>query len=595
MSKSRATKGLSFWVKLSLGTILLVTLSGFTALTIIQSLIEENFEELTRQQFALQMRQSEDLRNQEQEAISTELASATANPRLTAAFNLGTRSGDYSRFYNDLTEELEPILLRFQARGQGDTPFFRFIDYEGNFIQPPSTFFATFENATKYSESEISSSLLPLITSSDEQVQAQPRSGYLVLNDSSGSANLKRIFVFPTYDNLGYFMGDLMLILPNPEILENDTTFTGIWINNTLYAEQDYSQELRSTLATVLSNRIQSVDSESLEISGMLQLAFTRSLNADSRFPTAILISLYSLESQRELVSGIRKNIAQIGLITLLTVVLLAMAFSRQITRSIERLVEATRKVAVGDFTIQIPVTTQDEIGRLTQAFNEMTTDLALKERYRSVLNKVTDQSIAHSLTAGEIELGGEKRQVAVLFADIRGFTPLTETMQPDEVVQFLNEHMSALTRVAQKHGGVVDKFIGDEIMLIFGAPGPNDQAAEHAMACALDMIECRIALNKSAATPAQIGIGIATGTVLAGCIGSQDRLNYTVVGPVVNLASRLCSLASPDEIRFDTNTKNQAEIWSAHAVQEFVSVKGFSQDQCVYRLLANEGVSQLQ
>lgn len=590
MNLEPAKSGLRFWLKLSLGIVLVVFCSGFAALTVIQSLLSDNFETLAEQQFALQMRQSEALYQQEQRALSAELASATVNPRLTAAFNLGKRSSDFGRFYNDLLEELEPLLIRLSSEDESSYPFFRFIDFEGNFISPPQSASNTLGYFASYQEQAVQSSLLPLATRPNEQVDAQTRSGLLVFESAASESPLQQVLTFPMYDNLGYFMGDLLFVFPERQYLENDAAFTGYWINGSLHSELPVPDELKRVLESVDAVQKPQIASPlTLEVSGTPHLSFAKNINTDNRFPTVLLVSLFSLEPQQALAREIKANIARIGLVTLSAVIVLVLGFSRQMTRSIERLVNATRKIAGGDFAVNLPVTSKDEIGRLTQAFNKMVSDLALKERYRSVLHKITDASVAHSLTAGELELGGENRQVAVLFADIRGFTPMTEAMSPEEVVRFLNEHMSALTGVAQEHGGVVDKFIGDEIMIIFGAPVADEHAAANAINCALAMIERRRILNRTTSYPAQIGVGIATGTVLAGCIGAENRLNYTVVGPVVNLASRLCSIAKADEILFNSETMKQTEARTSHAPYEEVMVKGFSKAQRIYSLTLDE------
>src|SRR6185436_14210849 len=104
----------------------------------------------------------------------------------------------------------------------------------------------------------------------------------------------------------------------------------------------------------------------------------------------------------------------------------------------------------------------RDEVGALSESFNEMAEDLALKERYKTVLAQVTDKEVAEQLISGQMTLGGEVRRVSVLFCDIRGFTPLTENMPPAEVITMLNEHMTVMNRVVHRHYGDVDKFVGD-------------------------------------------------------------------------------------------------------------------------------------
>jgi len=172
-----------------------------------------------------------------------------------------------------------------------------------------------------------------------------------------------------------------------------------------------------------------------------------------------------------------------------------------------------------------------------------------------------------------------------VLFCDIRGFTARTEHMAPADVIGFLNEHMTALTRIVHEHHGVVDKFVGDALMAIFGAPEAGVHDAYDAVRAGWRMLEARASLNAGARDALAIGIGIASGQVVAGCMGSLDRLNYTVVGERVNLAARLCSQAGPMEVLIDDPTRRQvADLVSVEALPA-IKLKGFTTPVHAFRL----------
>jgi adenylate cyclase len=151
------------------------------------------------------------------------------------------------------------------------------------------------------------------------------------------------------------------------------------------------------------------------------------------------------------------------------------------------------------------------------------------------------------------LELGGAKRFVTTMFCDIRGFTPIAERTTPDQLVSLLNEHFTAMTEIVFGFHGTLDKYIGDEIMAVFGAPLSSDDDAIRAISAALAMQEANIALNAVRAAEQrpqfEMGIGIDTGEVIAGYIGSPDRMEFTVVGDRVNTARRLCSLAGPGQV----------------------------------------------
>jgi len=237
----------------------------------------------------------------------------------------------------------------------------------------------------------------------------------------------------------------------------------------------------------------------------------------------------------------------------LLLAALIGVLLSRSLTRPMKALVRAAGRVADGDYEVEVTVRSRDEMGKLAAAFNEMTHGLLLRERYRAVLSKVVSQDVAEELMKGDVELGGESRLVTVLFADIRGFTPLTEGMEPQEVISLLNECMEHLSEAIDAEGGVVDKFIGDEVMAVFGAPVTQDDHARRAVTAAMRMRVGMATFNAVRSArgdpPLAIGVGINSGVAVAGNMGSTNRMNYTVVGDVVNLASRLAGQARPGEI----------------------------------------------
>jgi class 3 adenylate cyclase len=177
-------------------------------------------------------------------------------------------------------------------------------------------------------------------------------------------------------------------------------------------------------------------------------------------------------------------------------------------------------------------------------------------------------------------------KQASVLFCDIRGFTALTEKMPPADVITMLNEHMTAMNRIVHQHYGMVDKFVGDLIMAVFGAPKSYGNDALHAVKCALKMIEERKRLNATTKYSFEVGIGVATGEMVAGCMGSDDRLNYTVLGDRVNLASRLCSKAGRTELLIDENTYRLLPEGFVAEATEPMPLKGFSVQVPAFRLL---------
>jgi class 3 adenylate cyclase len=315
-------------------------------------------------------------------------------------------------------------------------------------------------------------------------------------------------------------------------------------------------------------------------------------LTVDSERVGARVIAV-PLEQVIEPFSRLRRRLVVAGLTAFVLALGLGFAVARGLASPIGALTVATEKVASGDLEVQVPVRTRDELGRLGEAFNRMVFDLALKEKYRSLLDKVVSRDVAEEMLKGEIELGGETRPVTTLFADIRGFTPLTEGMPPERVIGLLNEVMDAAAKAVAAEGGVVDKYVGDEVMAIFGAPisGPDD--ARRAVLAALGFRASIDELNRDREAkgelPIGIGIGINSGPAVAGNMGSHDRLNYTVLGESVNIASRLCGHAEAGKILVSEHTLNEAGVGFVTRSLEPIKVKGISYLIPVHEILSQK------
>lgn len=289
----------------------------------------------------------------------------------------------------------------------------------------------------------------------------------------------------------------------------------------------------------------------------------------------------------------ISRTLGLAGVLALVLSVVLGALLARGLARPVRALVDATGKVARGDYDAEVPVTTADELGALARSFNDMIHGLRLKERYRGVLNKVVSPEVAEELMQGGVELGGENREVTVLFADIRGFTPLTEGMEPQDVIRLLNDCMAVLSAAVDAEGGVVDKYVGDQIMAVFGAPVRTPDHASRALRAALRMKDGMAEMNAARAergdAPIHIGVGVNTGVAVAGNMGSPERLNYTVLGEGVNLASRLCGAADAEQVLATPWTVRAAGDIRATALGER-ALKGFSAGT---EVLAVEGLAE--
>jgi class 3 adenylate cyclase len=302
-------------------------------------------------------------------------------------------------------------------------------------------------------------------------------------------------------------------------------------------------------------------------------------------FPAAVEASAFSLAENQRQRQALRERVLGAGVLAIVAAAVVALVIAGSLSKPVRELVTATHAIGRGDFTARA-TPRGGELGTLATAFNTMAGDLALKDRYRSTLDLVSDPHIAEDLIAGGLELGGEEREVSVVFCDIRGFTALSEGMEPRAVIEMLNEHFTPLTKVVYEHGGVVLHFVGDLIIALFGAPRRHEHSERSAAACALGMVEERARLNAAGGRKIEVGVGVATGRVVAGRMGSKDRLNYSVFGARMNLASRLCSQAGPMQVVIDAPTLVGCGPAARATPLGALKLKGFSEEIEAFQLL---------
>jgi adenylate cyclase len=218
-------------------------------------------------------------------------------------------------------------------------------------------------------------------------------------------------------------------------------------------------------------------------------------------------------------------------------------------TRPLTALIRGTEAVRAGDFNHRVSISNRDELGQLAHSFNEMIQGLRQRDLYKEQFERYVSRQIAEKILA-EPERDfwhGERRRTTVLFADIRGFTSMSERLPPEEVVSRLNEYLRVMIDIIFEYEGTLDKFIGDAIMAVFGAPISLGNDEERAVRAALAMQEAADDLcrrwEEEGRTSFRVGIGINTGEVVVGNIGSERRLEYAAIGDHVNLAARMETL----------------------------------------------------
>jgi adenylate cyclase len=225
---------------------------------------------------------------------------------------------------------------------------------------------------------------------------------------------------------------------------------------------------------------------------------------------------------------------------------LAALFLSARFNNPLQKLVLAFERIGQGDLESTVELEGRDEFAGLGRAVNSMTAGLRERETMKAAFARYVSRQVMDSvLDSGQAPMiRGDRRKITVLFCDIRGFTRMSENMRPEEVVLILNEYFEKVVEIVFRNGGTLDKFIGDGVMVVFGAPKDDPYQEEHAVRTAL---EIRDELRRLSATfverglpPLAVGIGINSGNAIVGNIGSSQRMEYTAIGDTVNLASRL-------------------------------------------------------
>ena len=618
----------SFRTKLIFAMTFVVASATGAAIWMTQKRVQKMYLTAFEDEFELQHRFFAEARLKQLDDVAKKCSTAAQAPDLITALEHGNPMHIYEQVRKSLGESFktpEPVLPTQSMAARGTTgskqrsafdrladairpkanaliaqtkvqaiPFMRVLNPDGTVIDPPDLRAATMGKAPGGAKrQEEMKAFLHLDKPLSEVLQEQ-EIGYKELDLGNPQKALHEIVVTPVRSPTKGLIGALavgFIVRDFGEMqmyhFSKEALRSGVWIGGDIYTQtipEANREEVAKRVAAELTGD-QSLAKKPVIVDGVPHRVFYKILNPDSPFPPAAQVCLYSMADVLREQAELRNLAIGGGVAALLLGIGLILVISHGFSRPIEQLVRGTHRISEGDFDVKVPVQSRDEIGALASSFNHMAEGLAQKEKYRSVLAQVTDREVAEQLVSGQVALGGELREVSVLFCDIRGFTSHTEGMPPSEVITMLNEHMTAMNRVVHEHYGVVDKFVGDMIMAVFGAPKTYGNDALHAARCALAMIEERRALNGTSRHQIEIGIGVATGEAVAGCMGSHDRMNYTVLGERVNLASRLCSIAGEGEVLIDDATLSHLPPTTRSIATKPLSLKGFSETVSAFRL----------
>lgn len=285
-----------------------------------------------------------------------------------------------------------------------------------------------------------------------------------------------------------------------------------------------------------------------------------------------------SLTSELSTLRNIQSLIFALGFLGLIAAIFVSVWITGRITKPIRLLVEGVERIEREDFSHEVPVTTNDELSTLTYAFNNLTKGIRERLLMLKFVSEATLDAIKNNIS--RIEPGGERREVAVFFSDIRGFTSWSEKRSPEEVIEMLNEIFSFQANTIQKFGGDVDKFVGDELVAVFQGKDKEQRAVEAAVEIQRKSLEL-VSKNKDIA----VGIGINSGDVVMGAMGSSERMDYTVLGSNVNLGARLCSSAKGGQILISDYVFMHLERRILTNTLDTIEMKGFEKPITVHEV----------
>lgn len=251
---------------------------------------------------------------------------------------------------------------------------------------------------------------------------------------------------------------------------------------------------------------------------------------------------------------------------------LMGLYFSRTIFSPLVLLQKAMHKVGQGDYSQHLEIRGRDEIASFYRSFNTMAAELREKNLIKSSLGKVVGKETLDKILASPLRLGGEIVTATIMVCDLRGFSLLSEKLPPKLLVGLINDYFTAMVEIVQRHGGIVDKFVGDMMLAVFGHPAPLKQDREAALAAAREMIdkcdELNSRLHLNADLRLENSVALHSGPVLAGNIGSPDRMEYTVMGHHVNVAVRLEKLTRELNVRLAASREFVEGLAADHALR---------------------------
>jgi adenylate cyclase len=426
----------------------------------------------------------------------------------------------------------------------------------------------------RYLEIDVIDTAGKLVASSEVDPQAQPHpdriatafnlDGKNFVSEPKRSPTYKRVVVYigvPIRDDSGAIVGALGTVFDLQTVF--DELIAAAKFNQSGYAvvvggdgrilahldPSKVGADVSAYPAVIAARQQRAGEVDAPNTDGEMRRFFYRQManpqTVDAR-PWILLTEINESEALKPL-NELRDELASGVAVIIAISLIIAWSTARSLGRPITTLEDVAGSIEAGDFTRSSRLTGQDAFSRLGGAFDRMTKGLQERDRVKDVFGRYIAKQAAERLLKGPLDLDGEAKRVTILFSDIRGFSSMAETMTPEQVVLFLNEYFSEMVDAVMEQEGMLDKFIGDGLMAVFGSFGDQPDHARRAVLAGLRMKALLAKINGQRAmagkAPVEIGIGIHTDEVIVGSIGSKQRLEFTHIGDGVNTASRVQAL----------------------------------------------------
>lgn len=326
------------------------------------------------------------------------------------------------------------------------------------------------------------------------------------------------------------------------------------------------------------------------------QKALVRQVTADNRIWMVYVASMLPISETQEGIPGyyvvarkldealtplrdLQRLIFIFGIFAVLAAAGISVLLTSRINRPIHLLIDGIRRIEEGDYSKDVPVVTRDELSILTETFNRLVTHLRERLLMLKFVSRATLEAIQKNLNS--VEPGGTRKHVTVFFSDVRGFTRWSEKRAPEEVIEMLNRCLHMQADIVRECGGDIDKFVGDELVAVFEGEKKEANAVEAGIRIQHKMLE-----TMNLDDDIHVGVGINTGEVVMGAVGSRDRMDYTVIGNHVNIGARLCSAAGPMQVLISESVYERLERRIKVNTLESIQVKGIEKPVPIFEVI---------